>query len=145
MSKKIKIILIGLAGLILLAVLIYQIPYVKSVVSWRVEKYTIYAKNVIDPAGPVPTALPVTPRPPTPTAEVSDTLHARDRTHSICHAYSNLPATASAGLHHIPAIRTADTQQLRTRHPLDGFAHVRLGGSQAILLASSSPFCRTAM
>jgi tetratricopeptide (TPR) repeat protein len=68
MSKPIKYSLITLASLTLLAVLMYQIPYVKSVVSWRVEKFTIYAKNVINPLGPVPTALPVTPRPVTPTA-----------------------------------------------------------------------------
>jgi tetratricopeptide (TPR) repeat protein len=73
MSKRNRNILIGLAGLILLAILIYQIPYVKSVVSWRVEKFTIYAKNVIDPAGPVPTALPVTPQPVTPTANATAT------------------------------------------------------------------------
>ncbi|HET7142413.1 MAG TPA: C39 family peptidase, partial [Anaerolineales bacterium] len=59
--------LISLASLILLAVLIYQIPYVKSVVSWRIEKFLIYSKNVIDPIGPVPTALPVTAQPLTPT------------------------------------------------------------------------------
>ncbi|CAG0976071.1 hypothetical protein ANAEL_01454 [Anaerolineales bacterium] len=68
MSTKIKYILTGLAGLTLLAVLIYQIPYVKSIVSWRVEKFTIYAKNIVNPPGPVPTALPVTPKPATPTA-----------------------------------------------------------------------------
>lgn len=67
MSKNTKIILISLASLILLAVLIYQIPYVKSVVSWRIEKFLIYSKNVIDPIGPVPTALPVTAQPITPT------------------------------------------------------------------------------
>jgi tetratricopeptide (TPR) repeat protein len=70
MSKRIIYILIGLAGLILLAVLIYQIPYVKSVASWRIEKSMIYAKNVINPPGPVPTAMPVTPRPATSTAEI---------------------------------------------------------------------------
>jgi tetratricopeptide (TPR) repeat protein len=73
MSRRVKYILAGLAGLILLAVLIYQIPFVKSAVSWRVEKFTIYAKNVIDPAGPVPTALPVTPKPVTPTAAATAT------------------------------------------------------------------------
>jgi tetratricopeptide (TPR) repeat protein len=73
MSKRIRKILTGLAGLVLLAVLIYQAPYIKSVVSWRVEKLMIYARNVIDPAGPVPTALPVTPQPATQTAKVSAT------------------------------------------------------------------------
>jgi tetratricopeptide (TPR) repeat protein len=73
MSKRIKYILSGLAGLILLAVLVYQIPYVKSVVSWRVEKFMIYTKNVIHPVGPVPTAFPVTPRPVTSTAAATVT------------------------------------------------------------------------
>ena len=67
MPKNLKRILIGLASFSLLAILVYQIPYVKSVVSWRVEKFTIYVKNVIDPVGPVPTALPITPPPNTPT------------------------------------------------------------------------------
>ena len=67
MSKPVRNILIGLAGLLLLAVLVYQIPYVNSIVSWRIEKFTIYAKNTINPIGPVPTALPVTPQPATPT------------------------------------------------------------------------------
>jgi len=67
MSKPVRNILIGLAGLLLLAVLVYQIPYVNSIVSWRIEKFTIYAKNTINPIGPVPTALPVTPQLATPT------------------------------------------------------------------------------
>ena len=67
MSKRTKTILIALAGLILLAILVLQIPAVKSAVTWRFEKYTLYVKNVIDPPGPVPTALPVTPKPVTPT------------------------------------------------------------------------------
>ncbi len=68
MSKKIRNILIALAGLTLLAVLVYQTPYVKSIVDWRIEKFGIYFKNTLNPIGPVPTALPVTPRPVIPTA-----------------------------------------------------------------------------
>lgn len=67
MSKRTNTILIALGGSLLLAVFLLQIPAVKSAVSWRYEKFTIYAKNVIDPPGPVPTALPVTPPPVTPT------------------------------------------------------------------------------
>ncbi len=74
MSKRIKITFFGLAGLLLLAVLLYQIPYINSVVSWRIEKFAIYAKNVINPVGPVPTALPVTPSPATPTALATATI-----------------------------------------------------------------------
>ena len=67
MSTRMKNILIGLAGLILLAILLYQIPYINSRLSWRIEKFFIYTKNVINPIGPVPTALPVTVQPATPT------------------------------------------------------------------------------
>jgi hypothetical protein len=67
MSTRIKNILIGLAGFLLLAVLLYQIPYVNSRLSWRIEKFFIYTQNVINPIGPVPTALPVTVQPATAT------------------------------------------------------------------------------
>jgi tetratricopeptide (TPR) repeat protein len=67
MSKRIRNILIAAAGILLLAVLVYQIPYVKSRLSWRVEVFHIYVKNTINPPGPAPTALPVTPIPATPT------------------------------------------------------------------------------
>lgn len=67
MSTRVRNILIGLAGLVLLAVLLYQIPYINSRLSWRIEKFFIYTKNVINPIGPVPTALPVTVQPVTAT------------------------------------------------------------------------------
>jgi tetratricopeptide (TPR) repeat protein len=67
MSKRTKTILVALVGLLLLAVLLLQIPIVKSAVSWRFEKFTLYVKNIANPPGPVPTALPFTPTPPTPT------------------------------------------------------------------------------
>lgn len=73
MSTRVRNILIGLAGLLLLAVLLYQIPYVNSRLSWRIEKFFIYAKNVIDPIGPVPTALPVTVQPATATFTATST------------------------------------------------------------------------
>jgi len=71
--KRIKIILIALAILLVAGVLIYQIPAVKLRVDWRVEKFFLYVKNSVNPPGPVPTALPVTfipatvtpPAPPT--------------------------------------------------------------------------------
>jgi tetratricopeptide (TPR) repeat protein len=68
-----KTTLIALAGLILLAVLGLQIPAVKSAVAWRYEKFIIYVKNVVEPPGPVPTALPVTPQPVTPTVTATAT------------------------------------------------------------------------
>ncbi|OGO36199.1 MAG: hypothetical protein A2Z03_10540, partial [Chloroflexi bacterium RBG_16_56_8] len=72
-------ILIALAGLILLAILILQIPAVNSRLAWRFEVWRTYAQNVISPVGEMPTALPVTPsasltpRPPTPTPSASAT------------------------------------------------------------------------
>lgn len=72
MSKRTKIIVFGLAGLLLLAVALYQIPYVKSVLSWRIEVWSTYFKNIVDPVGKMPTPVPstpfatFTPEPPTP-------------------------------------------------------------------------------
>ncbi|MFZ5902320.1 MAG: C39 family peptidase [Chloroflexota bacterium] len=77
MSKRNKI-LIGLGALLLLIVLGFQIPAVQSAFAWRFEKFTIYVKNIVDPPGPVPTALPVTPAPetstPRATPQVDSTL-----------------------------------------------------------------------
>lgn len=69
MNKKVKNILISIACLIVFAMLIYQIPAIKSRVDWRLDVFQIYVKNTIDPLGPVPTALPVTARPSTPTVQ----------------------------------------------------------------------------
>jgi len=73
MSKPVRTLLLALAGLAMLAFILYQIPSVKLAVDWRVEKLGLYARNVVDPPGPVPTALPVTARPVTPTALPSAT------------------------------------------------------------------------
>jgi tetratricopeptide (TPR) repeat protein len=73
MSKRIRNILIALAGFVLLVFLAYQIPYIKSIVDWRVEKFSIYFKNTINPIGPVPTALPFTPQPVASTVTVTPT------------------------------------------------------------------------
>jgi tetratricopeptide (TPR) repeat protein len=78
MNKKVKYTLIGLASFILLAFLIYQIPAVKSRFGWRLEVFQIYVKNTINPLGPVPTALPVTPKPNTPTAQITNTVVAQN-------------------------------------------------------------------
>jgi len=63
MSKRTKTIIIALTGMLVLAIGIYQIPRVNEAIAWRIEKFTLYAKNTINPPGPVPTALPVTPQP----------------------------------------------------------------------------------
>ncbi len=98
MSKRIRNILIALAGFILLAFLTYQIPYIKSIVDWRTEKFTIYFKNTINPIGPVPTALPFTPQPVTSTAATTPTSTlVVDLTPSITPTatFAPLPAQAS--------------------------------------------------
>ena len=74
MSLKTRNILIGLAGFLLLAALVSQIPAVKSRLDWRVEVFQIYVKNLVDPVGPVPTALPVTPQIATATLQTTPTL-----------------------------------------------------------------------
>jgi tetratricopeptide (TPR) repeat protein len=77
MSSKVRNILIGLAGFVLLAVLVYQIPTVKARLEWRLDVFQIYVKNIIAPVGPVPTALPVTPKPVTPTMAITNTAVAQ--------------------------------------------------------------------
>ncbi|MBI5963751.1 MAG: C39 family peptidase [Chloroflexi bacterium] len=96
MTKRIKYILIALASLLVLAILIYQIPRVKAAVSWRIEKFAIYFKNTINPPGPVPTALPVTPHPVTPTlAQTSTPLAEIPPTITPTATLPPLPAQAS--------------------------------------------------
>ena len=59
MSKR-NILLAG-AGLLLLAIIALQIPFVNERVAWRYEVAKVYVKNVIHPVGDVPTAIPNTP------------------------------------------------------------------------------------
>ena len=58
------------AALLLLAILILQIPAVNSRVAWRYEVAKTYMKNVLNPVGAVPTAIP---NPTSPTAPVTPT------------------------------------------------------------------------
>lgn len=70
------------AGLLVLAILILQIPAVNSRLAWRYEVAKTYVRNVLNPVGEAPTAIPNTPVPAnvagpirqvTPTSEVSAT------------------------------------------------------------------------
>ena len=63
--KKRNILFAGM-GVILLAIIIYQIPAVNSRLSWRYEVAKTYIKNVLNPVGAVPTAIPNTPAPASP-------------------------------------------------------------------------------
>ena len=63
-------ILISIASLLVLAALLYQIPAINSRVAWRIEVAKTYAKNILNPVGDVPTAIPnptSTKNPVTPT------------------------------------------------------------------------------
>lgn len=73
MTKR-NILLAG-AGVILLGILILQIPAVNERAAWRYEVAKTYVRNVINPVGDVPTAIPnpagvatVTPLPAAETA-----------------------------------------------------------------------------
>ncbi len=77
MFIRLRMILLGLAGFLLLGVLIYQIPSIKSRVDWRYEVWSTYIQNSVDPVGKIPTPLPSTPfatftlLPPTPVTMVT--------------------------------------------------------------------------
>jgi hypothetical protein len=56
MSKR-SVLLVG-TGLLVLAILSSQIPAINSRLAWRYEVAKTYAKNVINPIGDIPTAVP---------------------------------------------------------------------------------------
>lgn len=63
-------------GLFVLAILLYQIPAVNSRVAWRYEVGKTFVRNVLNPVGEVPTAIPnptSTQSPASPTAVISPT------------------------------------------------------------------------
>jgi tetratricopeptide (TPR) repeat protein len=61
MSKRLSSVLIASAGLILLGGLLYQIPAIRSRLTWRYEVWSTYLHNVVDPVGAMPTPVPSTP------------------------------------------------------------------------------------
>lgn len=74
MSKR-NILFIA-AGLLILVLLILQIPAINSRVAWRYEVAKTYVRNVLNPVGSVPTAIPnstSTVSPASPTAPVTPT------------------------------------------------------------------------
>jgi tetratricopeptide (TPR) repeat protein len=72
MSRRVKFLLISFAGLLLLGILLYQIPSIRSRILWRYEVWATRFQNTVDPVV-IPTPVPstpfatFTPRPPTPT------------------------------------------------------------------------------
>lgn len=77
MSTRMRNILIAAGGIVLLSILVVQIPAVKSRLSWRMEVFQIYVRNMVNPVGPVPTALPVTPQFSTSTPAATNTALAQ--------------------------------------------------------------------
>src|SRR5688572_32196412 len=82
MSKR--NVLFAAAGLLLLVILLLQIPAINSRVAWRYEVARTYIRNVLNPVGAVPTAIPSAPRATdtasptvvvtvTPTIQITDT------------------------------------------------------------------------
>jgi len=67
MSKRNTIVLAGFV-ILLLGLLVLQIPAVNERVAWRYEVGKTYIKNVINPVGDVPTAIPNPTLETTPTA-----------------------------------------------------------------------------
>jgi len=77
MSKR-NILFIG-AGVLVLALLILQIPAINSRVAWRYEVAKTYVRNVLNPVGSVPTAIPnptstKAPERPTPLATTTSAV-----------------------------------------------------------------------
>lgn len=107
MLKHKRSILIALTVLLAAAIAIYQIPQVKAAIEWRIEKFTIYFKNTINPPGPVPTALPVTPQPSTPTSVRTPTLIAN----------ISATATATATLPPLPAQASITSPEYEKQTP----------------------------
>ncbi len=76
MSKRARIVMISLAGILLLGFLLLQIPSLRSRLFWRYEVWTTRLQNALDPVV-IPTPQPstpfptFTPPPPTPTADAS--------------------------------------------------------------------------
>lgn len=86
-------ILISIASLFVLAALLYQIPAINSRLAWRIEVAKTYAKNLINPVGNVPTAIP------NPTG----TKNAVTPTTSPTSAVLETPIPATATLPPLPA------------------------------------------
>ena len=66
------------AGLLVFVILLLQVPAVSSRLAWRYEVARTYARNLVNPVGSVPTAIPSTPLPtatiavsPSPTSGVT--------------------------------------------------------------------------
>ncbi len=84
MSKR--NILLFVVGSFILAILIYQIPAINSRLAWRYEVAKTYVKNVINPVGDAPTAIP------NPTKIVTETVAVASTPEIIA---TSIPPTAT--------------------------------------------------
>ncbi len=100
MFRSNRLILLGLAGMLLLGVAVFQVPAVKSRVQWRYEVWSTYLQNVVDPLGKMPTPIPstpfatLTPLPPTSTAMSSEATEAPTATPVPLPSQAALPSPA---------------------------------------------------
>jgi len=92
MTKRNIVIII--AGLIVAAILLYQIPAINSRLSWRFEVAKTYAKNLINPVGDVPTAIPNPTKMITPTVAITSTPEIVATSISPTPTFAPLPAQA---------------------------------------------------
>jgi len=99
MSKR-NILLAG-AGILLIIFVVLQIPAVNERVAWRYEVAQTYIKNVIDPVGEVPTAIPnpTSEATPTPIAVTETAVPTKQVIETVAVPTSTLePLPASASL-----------------------------------------------
>lgn len=66
-------VLLVLAGLAVIGLLLYQVPYIHKRLSWRLEYASVYARSVIDPVGNMPTVNPTLETEITPTVTIAAT------------------------------------------------------------------------
>ncbi|HSG45716.1 MAG TPA: C39 family peptidase [Anaerolineales bacterium] len=71
MTKR-TILLVG-AGALVLAIILLQIPAINERVAWRYEVGKTYIKNVVNPVGEIPTAIPNPTSASTPTPRATET------------------------------------------------------------------------
>lgn len=64
---------LSIVGLIVFAILLYQIPAINSRLSWRFEVARTYVRNVLHPVGNVPTAIPQPANTVAPTIAIQPT------------------------------------------------------------------------
>ena len=124
MFRSNRPILLSLAGLLLLGVLVFQIPSVKSRVDWRYEVWSTYLKNAVDPVGKAAYTGAFDPICNFyATASHSDFVGY----HS---GFANSHTTSTPGFAGCAEISTAGYQQLWPCYACHDLEHVWLGGDQ---------------